>query len=87
MAVEPGPSSQIFPPVELRPASLHSIRIRLGGLPAFDNDPDFGWNIGAGLFRPDDRLRLRVDAVIEALLADGTIAQIYARYGIVAVPR
>jgi polar amino acid transport system substrate-binding protein len=40
------------------------------------------WNIGAGLFRPDDELRRRVDAAIEALLADGTIAQIYSRYGI-----
>lgn len=51
-------------------------------IPAFANDPDFNWNIGAGLFRPDDELRRRVDAAIEALLADGTIAQIYARYGI-----
>ncbi|MDB5575606.1 MAG: hypothetical protein JWR80_782, partial [Bradyrhizobium sp.] len=23
-------------------------------IPAFENDPDFNWNIGAGLFRPDD---------------------------------
>jgi len=51
-------------------------------IPAFENDPDLNWNIGAGLFRPDDELRRRVDAAIEALLADGTIAQIYARYGI-----
>jgi len=51
-------------------------------IPAFDNDPDLNWNIAAGLFRPDDKLRQRVDAAIEALLADGTIAQIYARYGI-----
>ncbi|MDO9297917.1 hypothetical protein [Bradyrhizobium sp.] len=47
----------------------------MGGLPAFDNDPGFSWNIWAGLLRPDDRLRLRVDAAIEALLAGGTIAQ------------
>ncbi|MFH1344276.1 MAG: hypothetical protein ABIL01_24215 [Pseudomonadota bacterium] len=40
------------------------------------------WNVGAGLFRPDEKLRLRVDAAIKALLADGTIAQIYARYDI-----
>lgn len=51
-------------------------------IPAFENDPDLNWNIGAGLFRPDDELRRRVDAAIEALLADGTIARIYARYGI-----
>jgi polar amino acid transport system substrate-binding protein len=51
-------------------------------IPAFDNDQDMNWNVAAGLFRPDDRLRARVDAAIEALLADGTIARIYARYGI-----
>jgi polar amino acid transport system substrate-binding protein len=49
---------------------------------AFDSDHDLNWNIAAGLPRPDDQLRGRVDTVIEALLADGTIARIYARYGI-----
>jgi polar amino acid transport system substrate-binding protein len=51
-------------------------------IPAFDNEQDLNWNIAAGLLRPDDKLRARVDAAIEALLADGTIARIYARYGI-----
>ena len=55
-------------------------RLRL--IPAFDNDQDLNWNIAAGLLRPDDQLQARVDAAIEALLADGTIARIYARYGI-----
>jgi polar amino acid transport system substrate-binding protein len=55
-------------------------RLRL--IPAFDNNQDLNWNIAAGLLRPDDKLRARVDAAIEALLADGTIARIYARYGI-----
>jgi len=55
-------------------------------IPAFDDDSDLNWNIAAGLFRPDDRLRQRVDAAIEALLADGTVARIYARYGIALRP-
>ena len=55
-------------------------------IPAFENDPDLNWNIAAGLIRPDDRLRARVDAAIEALLADGTIARIYAGYGIALRP-
>jgi polar amino acid transport system substrate-binding protein len=55
-------------------------------IPAFDDDPDFQWNVAAGLIRPDDKLRQRVDAAIEALLADGTIAAIYARYGIALRP-
>ena len=49
---------------------------------AFDNDRDLNWNIAAGPPCQDDKLRARVDAAIEALLADGTIARIYARYGI-----
>ena len=53
-----------------------------GLIPAFGDEFDLNWNIAAGLFRPDDRLRQRIDAAIEALLADGTIARIYARYGI-----
>jgi polar amino acid transport system substrate-binding protein len=55
-------------------------------IPAFENDPDFNWNIAAGLFRPDDKLRQRVDAAIESMQADGTIAKIYARYGIALRP-
>jgi polar amino acid transport system substrate-binding protein len=55
-------------------------------IPAFDNDQDLNWNIAAGLLRPDDKLRARIDAAIEALLADGTIARIYARYGIELKP-
>ena len=51
-------------------------------IPAFGDDQDLNWNIAAGLLRPDDQLRARVDAAIETLLADGTIARIYARYGI-----
>jgi polar amino acid transport system substrate-binding protein len=55
-------------------------------IPAFDNERDLNWNIAAGLLRPDDKLRARVDAAIEALLADGSIAGIYARYGIELKP-
>ena len=55
-------------------------------IPAFGDDLDLNWNIAAGLLRPDDQLRARVDAAIEALLADGTIARIYARYGIELKP-
>ena len=55
-------------------------------IPAFDSDQDLNWNIAAGLLRPDDKLRQRVDAAIDALLADGSIARIYARYGIELQP-
>jgi polar amino acid transport system substrate-binding protein len=51
-------------------------------IPAFQSDPDLNWNIAVGMIRPDDKLRERIDAALETLLADGTIAGIYARYGV-----
>ena len=48
---------------------------------AFDGYPDLNWNVGVGMLNPDDRLRQSIDAAIEGLLADGTIAWVYARYG------
>jgi polar amino acid transport system substrate-binding protein len=73
-------------PVTVGWFNLHHADAPLRLVPAFDDDPDFQWNIAAGLIRPDDRLRQRVDAAVEALLADGTIAAIYARYGIALRP-
>jgi polar amino acid transport system substrate-binding protein len=49
---------------------------------AFEEDPDLNWNVSVGMVKPDDKLTQRVDAALEAMLADGTIARIYARYGV-----
>ena len=62
--------------------NLQHANAPLRPIPVFDNEPDLQWNVAVGLIRPDDQLRRRVDAAVEALLADGTIARIYARYGI-----
>jgi polar amino acid transport system substrate-binding protein len=35
---------------------------------------------------PDEKLRQGIDATLEALLADGTLARIYARYGVELQP-
>jgi polar amino acid transport system substrate-binding protein len=35
---------------------------------------------------PDEKLRQTVDAALESLLADGTFARIYARYGLELQP-
>jgi polar amino acid transport system substrate-binding protein len=53
---------------------------------AFAGEPDLNWNLAVGMQRPDDALRQHVDAALEALLADGTIARIYERYGVAALP-
>lgn len=51
-------------------------------IPAFADDPDLNWNLAVGMIGPDDKLRQQIDAGLGEMLADGTIARIYARYGI-----
>ena len=48
----------------------------------FADDPDLNWNLAVGMIGPDDRLRQQIDAALDGMRADGTIARIYARYGI-----
>jgi len=49
---------------------------------AQDHEPDLRWNVAVGLRRADDALLDAVNAALNALLDDGTIRAIYARYGI-----
>ena len=51
-------------------------------IPAFEDEPDLNWNVAVGMVGPDDKLRQNVDEALQALLADGTLAAIYARYDI-----
>jgi polar amino acid transport system substrate-binding protein len=37
-------------------------------IPAFDNDQDLNWSIAAGLLRPDDKPRARVDQFVDLRL-------------------
>jgi len=55
-------------------------------IPAFEDEPDLNWNVAVGMVSPDDKLRQDVDAALQALLADGTLAKIYARYDIELKP-
>ena len=49
---------------------------------AQDNEPDLRWTVAVGLRRADDALLDAVNVALKALLDDGTIRTIYARYGI-----
>ncbi|RXH03354.1 substrate-binding periplasmic protein [Bradyrhizobium zhanjiangense] len=51
-------------------------------IPAFEDDPDLNWNVAVGMLSPDEKLRQGLDAALEALLADGTLARIYAHYNV-----
>jgi polar amino acid transport system substrate-binding protein len=52
-------------------------------VPPEENERDLAWNVAVGLRRPDDPLRQAIDAAIDRLSNDGTIARIYGRYGVV----
>jgi polar amino acid transport system substrate-binding protein len=55
-------------------------------IPAFEDEPELNWNVAVGMVSPDDKLRQDVDAALQALLADGTLARIYARYDVELKP-
>ena len=49
---------------------------------AEDAEPELRWAVAVGMRRADDALVQTVNRVLSALLADGTIPAIYARYGV-----
>jgi polar amino acid transport system substrate-binding protein len=51
-------------------------------VPPDEGEHDLVWNLAVGMRRPDDALRQAIDAAIDRLSADGTIARIYDRYGV-----
>jgi polar amino acid transport system substrate-binding protein len=59
---------------------------RVRRIPAFEGEPDLNWNVAVGIVSPDEKLRQDIDAALQALLADGTLARIYARYDIELQP-
>ena len=69
------------------PASIGYFNLRQPGQPlrlvhAYEQEPELSWNVAVGMRGSDAALRQRIDGVIERMLADGTIRDIYARYGI-----
>jgi polar amino acid transport system substrate-binding protein len=49
---------------------------------AEDLQPELQWTVGVGMRRADDALVENVNRALSVLLADGTLATIYARYGV-----
>ena len=49
---------------------------------AYDRVPELSWAVAVGMRRADYPLLREVNKALERLLADGTVARIYARYGI-----
>ena len=55
---------------------------RLHLVHAEDDEPELRWPVAVGMRRADDDLVQKVNAALAGLLADGTIAAIYQRYGV-----
>jgi polar amino acid transport system substrate-binding protein len=55
---------------------------RISVVHAEDSEPELRWTVGVGMRRADDALVQRMNQAIATLLSDGSIAAIYARYGI-----
>ncbi len=51
-------------------------------LHAYEDEPSLAWDVAVGMRGADAALRQRIDAALDQMLADGTIRDIYARYGI-----
>jgi polar amino acid transport system substrate-binding protein len=51
-------------------------------LHAYEHEPELPWNVAVGRRSSDAPLRQKIDGVIERMLANGSIRDIYARYGV-----
>jgi polar amino acid transport system substrate-binding protein len=49
---------------------------------AYENQPEFRWEIAVGMRKSDDALVAAINEAIDRLLADGTVNRIYASYGV-----
>jgi len=49
---------------------------------AYDSEPELRWNLAVGLRRSDDALLDAVNSALDKLIHDGTLARIYAHYGV-----
>jgi polar amino acid transport system substrate-binding protein len=55
-------------------------------LPPDETAPVLSWNVAVGMRKPDAALKDAIDAAMARLTKDGTIAAIYARYGVTLQP-
>jgi polar amino acid transport system substrate-binding protein len=49
---------------------------------AYDAEPELAWDLAVGMRRADHATLRAVDEAVRALVADGTVARIYAAYGV-----
>lgn len=55
---------------------------RLAIVHLYEREPELAWELAVGMRRGEREFRRQVDRIVREMLADGTIARIYAAYGI-----
>jgi polar amino acid transport system substrate-binding protein len=48
----------------------------------YEREPEVAWTLAVGMRRSDDALVEAVDRALAQMMDDGTLARIYARYGV-----
>jgi ABC-type amino acid transport substrate-binding protein len=48
----------------------------------YEREPGLAWDLAVGMRRSDARFRREVDRIVRAMLEDGTVARIFAAYGL-----
>lgn len=54
----------------------------LSMVPAYQSWPEFRWAVAVGMHNPDEALIRAVNQALDKLIAQGTVHQIYASYGV-----
>jgi len=54
----------------------------LGMVYAYEQEPELGWTVSVGMRTADDALVGAINEVLNRMLSDGTVTQIYAKYGV-----
>jgi len=49
---------------------------------AYDSEPELAWSVAAGLRRSDDAMIDAINAALDRMISSGTLAQLYAKYGV-----
>ena len=73
-------------PISTEYYDLRHPQAKLGVVLPDEGEHDLVWNISVGMRRPDAALRAAIEAALDHLRSDGTMAAIYARYGVTLPP-
>jgi ABC-type amino acid transport substrate-binding protein len=51
-------------------------------VPVYGKEPELTWTVAIGMRKSDQALVAAVNQIVDRMMEDGTMAAIYARYGV-----